>query len=448
MDDDGPYHILWTILLLLLFDVIIFGAQAAIQNIKEEEMEKRLKEKPKERRSLLLVRLTDEARVTAYTVYTYAVITGLLAGILYLPALRGLFLRLFALPDSSAVCVALTVLAVLVLAWARLTFGIILPRRLAIHSPARWAYATADVLNLCILLLTPFRLLCTGCAKLLMRLFGVKDDFREKDVTEEEIRSMVEEGQEQGVLQESEADMITNIFEFSDKEAQEIMTHRGDIIAIEEKTPLADAVAFMLEGNNSRFPVYKENIDHIVGILHIRDAMKRFSAHDADHTPVAKITGLIRQAEFVPETRHIDALFAGMKEAQTQISIVVDEYGQTAGLVSMEDILEEIVGNILDEYDEDEAYIEETANEDEFIIDGKTPLTELEERFGMSFADETCETVNGLMIARLDRIPADDEQFDTDIDGYNFRILSVSGHVVQSVLVRKLKEEDVPPEGA
>ncbi|MBR5970800.1 MAG: HlyC/CorC family transporter [Lachnospiraceae bacterium] len=277
--------------------------------------------------------------------------------------------------------------------------------------------------------------------KQLRRLIAITDDFREKDVTEEEIRSIVEEGQEQGVLQESEADMITNIFEFSDKEAQEIMTHRGDIIAIEERTPLADAMTFMLESNNSRFPVYKDTIDHITGILHIRDAMKRFMRHDADYTPVAKISGLIRQAQFVPETRHIDALFAGMKEAQTQLAIVVDEYGQTSGLVSMEDILEEIVGNILDEYDEDEAYIEETANEDEFIIDGKTPLEELEERFGMSLEDETCETVNGLMIARLDRIPADDEQFDVDIGGYNFRILSVADHVVQSVLVKKLQQE-------
>ncbi|MBR0093175.1 MAG: HlyC/CorC family transporter [Lachnospiraceae bacterium] len=441
MDDADPYSILWTFLILLLFDVFVFGAQAAIQFIREEEIEKRLKAKPSDRRSLLLQRLSDQPRVTTYTVYLYAAITLLVAGLIHVPLLARLLMTLFSLPEGGAQA-AMTILALFLLMWLTVSFGITLPRRIAAHHPAGWAYGTVDVLYAWILLLTPLRLLCTGSARLLMRLFGLKDDLAEQDVTEEEIRSMVEEGQEQGVLQESEADMITNIFEFSDKEAQEIMTHRGEIVAIEEKTTLQDAVNFMLEGNNSRFPVYKENIDHIVGILHIRDAMKRHAQHDADFTPVAKISGLLRQAEFVPETRHIDALFAGMKDAQTQIAIVVDEYGQTSGLISMEDILEEIVGNILDEYDEDEAYIEETANEDEFIIDGKTPLEELEKRFGMSLEDETCETVNGLMIARLDRIPADDEQFDTDIGGYNFRILSVSGHVIQSVLVRRLKEEE------
>lgn len=259
------------------------------------------------------------------------------------------------------------------------------------------------------------------------------------DVTEEDIRSIVTEGQEQGVIEASEADMISNIFEFSDKEAQDIMTHRVSIVAVDGSMSLKEAVGFMLEGNNSRFPVYLENIDHIIGILHIRDAMKRLHEGDVDEEPIRKIQGLLRQPRFVPETRNIDKLFRSMQATKTQMVIVIDEYGQTAGLVSMEDILEEIVGNILDEYDEDEVYIEPTANADEFLIEGKTPLSDLEKRFSISFHEENFETLNGFMISKLDRIPdaEEDTGFAVMVDGYEFKINKVSGHRIDNVLVKK-----------
>jgi putative hemolysin len=199
----------------------------------------------------------------------------------------------------------------------------------------------------------------------------------------------------------------------------------------------------MLDMNNSRFPVYLDNIDHIIGILHIRDAMKRLSEHIDDDTPLRKTRGLLRSPKNVPETRNIDTLFHEMQKSKTQMVIVIDEYGQTAGLVSMEDILEEIVGKIMDEYDEEEAYIEATSNEDEFIIEGKTPLEDLEERFGITFEDAQFETVNGLLISQLDRIPKDDdENFTAEIEGYSFKILSVKNHMIQSVLVKRLKNAE------
>ncbi len=268
------------------------------------------------------------------------------------------------------------------------------------------------------------------------------------DVTEEDIRSIVSEGQEQGVLEASEADMISNIFEFSDKEAQDIMTHRVSIVAVDGNMTLSDAVKFMLEGNNSRFPVYLDNIDHIIGILNIRDAMKRLYAGDADDYPIRKIQGLLRHPRFVPETRNIDKLFRSMQSTKTQMVIVIDEYGQTAGLLSMEDILEEIVGNIQDEYDEDEVYIEPTGNAGEFLIEGKTPLADLEKRFGISFGESNFETLNGFLISRLDRIPDDHEDIDFKVvvDGYEFKIKQVRAHRIEHVLVKKLPEAEKPQE--
>ena len=156
--------------------------------------------------------------------------------------------------------------------------------------------------------------------------------------------------------------------------------------------------------------------------------------------PIKEIRGLLREPHFVPQTKNIDELFKEMQSGKLQMVIVIDEYGQTDGLVAMEDILEEIVGNIMDEYDEDTEYIEEKS-ENEYIIEGKTPLEELEERFGISFAEEEFETLNGFMISKLDRIPEEDEQFEIVVQGYHFKILKVENKMIASVLVPKLPEE-------
>ena len=243
------------------------------------------------------------------------------------------------------------------------------------------------------------------------------------------------------MIQASEAEMITNIFEFGDKEAQDIMTHRNNVIAIDAGMELGDAITFMLKGKNSRYPVYEENIDHIIGILHLKDAMRFHADGEKMNCPLRELEGLLREACFVPQTKNIDELFREMQADKLQMVIVVDEYGQTDGLLAMEDILEEIVGNILDEYDEDKEYIEEKGN-DEYVIEGKTPLEELEECFGISFEDEEFDTMNGFLISRMDRIPEPDEQFDVDYKGYNFKILSVENKMIQSVLVTRLAEPE------
>ena len=204
---------------------------------------------------------------------------------------------------------------------------------------------------------------------------------------------------------------------------------------------LEDAITQMLDAGKSRFPVYHENIDEIVGILHFRDAIVADRKEENAGKSVGSIEGLLREAMVIPETKNIADLFRMMQKTKTQMVIVVDEYGQTKGVLAMEDILEEIVGNIQDEYDEDEQYIEETGNKDEYIIDGITPLKELEERFHISFHEEEFETLNGFMISKMDKIPEENEDFSVDVDGYNFKILSVEHKMIKSVLVTKKKQE-------
>ena len=283
----------------------------------------------------------------------------------------------------------------------------------------------------------------SGTRKRMRALFRFKN---ENDEFEDEIRNKVLEGQEQGVIQASEADMISNIFAFSDKEAGDIMTNRNNMVSVDGNLTLTEAVRFMLGENNSRFPVYADNIDQIIGILHIRDAVSAMPVFAKEgmeidpgvaDLPIRKMRDIIRKPMYVPETKNIDDLLKEMQASKTQMVIVLDEYGQTAGLVTIEDILEEIVGNILDEYDEDEAYIEETAKKDEFLIEGKTPLEELEEKFGMSFDDVEVETLNGYVISKLEHIPEEGEDFEFDEGDYHFKIVSVSNHMIQSVLVSK-----------
>ena len=203
-----------------------------------------------------------------------------------------------------------------------------------------------------------------------------------------------------------------------------------------------DKVIYQIDDYASRIPVFSsENIDEIVGILHFRDAIVADRKEENAGKCVGSIEGLLREAMVIPETKNIADLFRMMQKTKTQMVIVVDEYGQTKGVLAMEDILEEIVGNIQDEYDEDEQYIEETGNKDEYIIDGITPLKELEERFHISFHEEEFETLNGFMISKMDKIPEENEDFSVDVDGYNFKILSVEHKMIKSVLVTKKKQE-------
>ena len=264
---------------------------------------------------------------------------------------------------------------------------------------------------------------------------------QKEDVTEEEIISMVNEGHEQGVLDAREAEMIQNIFELDDKKAEDIMTHRKNVIGISGRTNLRDAISFMVGETVSRFPVYDENIDNILGILHFKDAMKFHTLGTYDDWLIKDIPGLLREARFIPETRGINLLFRNMQAEKLQMVIVVDEYGQTAGLVAMEDILEEIVGNIQDEYDKDVQLIRKDANGC-YMMDGMAPLEEVAELLEITLTDEDYDTLNGLLISKLDRIPDDGEQAEITAYGYLFQILKVENKIIRLVKITKSKEEE------
>lgn len=451
MDDGGPTASIILFILLILTDMFFYGFGAAIHGLNVKEIEKRAREE-KDRKACRLMKIMDDPAGYVNTVQLVATLINIIMGAFYfglwLQEIRGILMKYVtgvigkeATMAAGAAAVISLMLTTAVLLYILLTFGVLVPKEVAARYPERWAYMCINPVSFIMRALLPFTGLVTISTGAVLRLFGIKKEEAAMDVTEEEIISMVNEGHEQGVLQAAEAEMITNIFEFGDKEAKDIMTHRGNMICVDGDMSLKEAFHFMLEANNSRFPVYEENIDHIIGILHLRDLVRMHAAQEGLSRPVREIEGLLREPVFIPETKNIDALFQMMQSSKTQMVVVVDEYGQTAGLLAMEDILEEIVGNIMDEYDEVEEHIEATDNADEYIIEGKTPLEELEKRFDIIFDNEEFETLNGFMISRLDKIPEEDEEFDINVGGYNFKILSVENKMIQSVLVTKMKEE-------
>ena len=435
------------LLLLVLIDVLYYGFGAAIEQLNVKEITERAEEKG-DRKSVRLAQMMNFSAIYINTSHLMVTVVHVLIGWIYMDrwagmvgkGLNALFADVFKWNIVQEIMLPLTlILTFFLVLYILLTFGVLLPRKLVLGNPRRWAYAFVDVIYFVSRIFAPFTGLIYWTTKGILALFGLNGIKNGADVTEEEIINMVNEGHEQGLIQASEAEMITNIFEYHDKESQDIMTHRTNIIAIDSNVLLKDAIEFVLNSKQTRYPVYEENIDQIIGILHLKDILRYHADEDKQNLPLSCFTDLLREPEFVPLTKNIDELFKDMQSKKLQMVIVVDEYGQTAGLVAMEDILEEIVGNIMDEYDEDMDYIEEKGN-DEYEIEGKTPLEELEEKFGISFESEF-ETLNGFLISKLDRIPEDDEEFEINEQGYQFKILAVSNRMIQRVLVTKLPEE-------
>ena len=258
----------------------------------------------------------------------------------------------------------------------------------------------------------------------------------EDDVTEEEIKSMVNEGHEQGVLLASEAEMINNIFEFGDKEAKDIMTHRKNLIVIDGNLSYNDAVSFIIDNSKSRYPVYLDDIDNIIGVLHIKDAFAFAQKNEVFRTSIKDIPNLIREVDFVPETLNIHTLFKMMQAKKSHMVIVVDEYGQTSGAVAMEDILEEIVGNIEDEHDEEETLIRQNPD-GSYLMNGLASMPEVIELLGLPVDEDAFETLNGFLVSLLEKIPNDGETAQINMYGYDFNVLKVEDKMIREVLVRK-----------
>ncbi len=266
-----------------------------------------------------------------------------------------------------------------------------------------------------------------------MKIFRRKSD---EEKVEEEILSMVEEGNEQGIIEDGEAEMISNIFQFSDKCAKDIMTSRQKIVAMENCITVAEALAFALENNYTRYPVYEDDIDNVVGIVHLRDLIESYL-----HRPEAQIKTALDTPIFVHPTIGIDKLLNKMQREKVHMSIIVDEYGQTDGIVTMEDIIEEIVGNISDEHDEEEIELRRLSNGD-YIVKGDARLETLSEHLNIEFPDEDIETTNGFLLYKLGRLPKEGEKPEIEYMGYRFIPIKIEDQMIRLIKVTKTERKE------
>ncbi len=295
------------------------------------------------------------------------------------------------------------ILITIILSYFSLVFGELVPKRLAMRNSEKIAFATVGVVRGISIITAPFVKLLTASTNGISKLFGITGA-DEETVTEEEIRMMVDVGEEKGSIEEEEKELINNVFEFNDKVASEIMTHRMDIYAIDINSEIDNILEELDEYKYSRIPVYEESIDNIVGMLFVKDLLANLNKKEK-----VKISNLLREAYFVSENKPINELFRDLQRNKHQLAIVLDEYGGTAGLVTMEDIIEELVGNIFDEYDEEEKEFEKI-DDNTFMISGGVSIHELRKILNVEIPEGEYDTLSGYLIELLGRIPSDDEK--------------------------------------
>ena len=295
------------------------------------------------------------------------------------------------------------ILITIILSYFSLIFGELVPKRLAMRNSEKIAFGTIGIVRAISIITAPFVKLLTASTNGVSKLFGITGT-DEETVTEEEIRMMVDVGEEKGSIKEEEKELINNVFEFNDKVVSEIMIHRKDIYAIDINSDIDNILKELDEYKYSRIPVYEENIDNIVGLLFIKDLLANVKKKDK-----VKISKIIREPYFVSENKQIDELFRDLQKNKHQLAIVLDEYGGTAGLVTMEDIIEELVGNIFDEYDDEEKEFEKI-DDNTFLISGSVSIHDLRKILGVEIPEGEYDTLSGYLIELLGRIPSDDEK--------------------------------------
>ena len=322
----------------------------------------------------------------------------------------------------------------LILSYFTLVFGELVPKRIAMTKAEPVAFAVVPALLVLSTITYPFVKLLTFSTNIIVSLFGIDPHASQGNVTEEEIRMMVDVGEEKGTIQQREKMMINNIFEFNNKEAEDIMTHRMELFSLPVSASLDEIVEMIHQEKFTRIPVFEDNIDDIIGILHVKDLIPLINAESIENF---SLKDNIRKPYFVPTSKKIDELFVDLQLAKTHIAIVIDEYGGTAGIVTIEDLVEEIVGNIFDEYDE-ELIDFKKLTDDTYEVSGMMNLEELEERFEVGFPIDEYETLSGFIISLIGKIPESDDVSEVIFRNLHFKIAQVTEKRIEKVILTVL----------
>ncbi len=326
----------------------------------------------------------------------------------------------------------------LILMFFNLVFGELVPKRIAMQKAEAFCMITVMPIHYISIILSPFIKLLSVSTKLVLKILHMKTEDQEEAVTEEEIKALLKMGNESGTFDDDEREMIDSVFKFDQRNAKEIMVPRRDVITIDIDDPFEELIDEILETRHSRIPVYEENIDNIIGVLHVKDVMIELRKNPLEQMD---IRGMLHKPFFIPETKEADELFRTMQETRHHMAILVDEYGGFSGIVTIEDLVEEIMGDINEEYEEVVPDIE-ALSEDEYRIDGSILIDDLNEELGLKLETENYDTLSGYLIEKLGHIPAKEDRDVVETDNLVFTVEEVKDNRVSRVRLKILP----PPE--
>lgn len=445
MDDPGgatdliPKIIL--LLVLILVNAFFSMSELAIISLNDNKIKKLAEAGNK--KALKIQKLTADSSKFLSTIQIGVTLAGFLTSAAaadnFASLLAGWLEKTFSLTSGlSAIRFISLFVITIIISYFSLVLGELVPKRIAMQKSQPIAFAVAGPLSVIKAGLRPFIWLLSVSCNFVVRLFGLDPNADEEQVTEEEIRLLVDVGEEKGVIEESQKEMINNIFEFDDISAQDVMTHRTDIFGVEIKQPVEDVLEIAIKEGYSRIPVYEDELDNIIGVIYIKDLL-RFVGSDIPHG--FELSELIREAYFVPESKRCGALFTEMTEKHLHLCVVVDEYGGTAGIVTIEDLIESIVGSIQDEYDNETDEIQQL-DESTYAMDGAILTEDVEDRLKIKLPDGDYDTLGGLILSLLGRIPETGENPSFEISGYRFTVNNVTDRRIERVTAEKLPQID------
>ena len=424
---------------LILLNAFFAAAEMAIVSVNKNRI--KLYAQEGNRKAKVLLELLEQPNRFLSTIQVAITLAGFLASA---AAATGLadnisgFVSQYGIPYGTQIGVVAVTLA---LSYITLVFGELYPKRMALQHSEKIALATIQTVVFLSKLMAPFVALLSVSVTVLLKLTRQKTTPSEDEFSEDEVMSMVEVGQETGFLKEEGAKMINSIFAFDDKVAYEVMTPRTDVFTIDIDDPQEEYIDELMELKYSRIPVYEDDLDNIIGILNIKDYLIHAKANGFENVDIRDI---LRKPYFIPESKKIDDLFRELQSSKQHIAILIDEYGGFSGIVTMEDLIEEIMGDIDDEYDEEELDIQQV-EENIFLVDGLISLNNLNDELGLNLESDNSETLGGFLLEILGEIPAEDGETYPVIEfgSLLFQIEGVSDRRIESVrlTIRNLEEE-------
>ena len=420
------------LVILILINAFFAAAEMSVVSVNKNKM-KVLAQQGNKRADAVLKQL-DEPNKFLSTIQVAITLAGFMASAVAAVSLSddlGALVQAHLGWDAVLAADVAVVVVTILLSYVTLVLGELFPKRVAMQHAEGIAMLTIGPVKVVGAIAKPFVWFLSVSVNILLRLTRQKVNVDNDEFSEDEVKSMLEAGQESGVLKEEGRKMINSIFEFDDKLAYEIMTPRTDVFAIDINDPVTDFLDELMEMRYSRIPVIDEDFDNVIGILNIKDYLIQAREHGFDNVDIASI---IRKAHFVPETKNIDTLFFEMQKLKQHIVMLIDEYGGFSGIVTMEDIIEEVMGEIDDEFDEEETQYEKI-DDNTYMISGSMDLDDMNEAIGTNLASEDSETIGGLVVDLLGEIPDEDEQEEriVEYENYVFKIESVKDRRIEKV---------------